>query len=122
MTVAPDGSHCERNANGGGKSGGATAPPEELLPRTSVSLAAISYLYSRSALPEGGLSRLFWQRYHLACAGVMLAALILAVLWGLTDGPEDGLLIVEAVAVWAFGASWLMKGFDLNLLVQRTED
>src|SRR5919108_3413980 len=35
VTVAPDGSHCETNANAGGSSGGETAPPEELLPSTT---------------------------------------------------------------------------------------
>src|SRR3954451_23149173 len=33
VTVAPDGSHCERKANGAGSSGGGTAPPLELLLR-----------------------------------------------------------------------------------------
>src|SRR5919108_3978167 len=35
VTVAPDGSHCETNANGAGSSGGETAPPDELLPSTT---------------------------------------------------------------------------------------
>ena len=33
--MAPDGSHCETNANGAGSSGGDTAPPDELLPSTT---------------------------------------------------------------------------------------
>src|SRR6516165_2442836 len=33
LTVAPDGSHCDRRANGWGSSGGATAPPDDALPR-----------------------------------------------------------------------------------------
>src|SRR5436309_6578457 len=35
VTVAPDGSQLERNANGCGSSGGETAPPEEALPSTT---------------------------------------------------------------------------------------
>src|SRR5712691_7451730 len=35
VTVAAEGSHCETKANGRGRSGGATAPPLELLPRTT---------------------------------------------------------------------------------------
>src|SRR5919108_5120470 len=35
VTVAPDGSHCDTNANGAGSSGGDTAPPDELLPSTT---------------------------------------------------------------------------------------
>ena len=33
VTVAPEGSHWEMNANGAGSNGGETAPPEALLPR-----------------------------------------------------------------------------------------
>ena len=33
VTVAPEGSHWERKANGSGSNGGETAPPEEALPR-----------------------------------------------------------------------------------------
>ena len=33
FTVAPDGSHWERKANGWGNSGGATAPPDDAFPR-----------------------------------------------------------------------------------------
>src|SRR4051794_15143027 len=33
VTVAPEGSHWEMNANGAGSSGGATAPPDDALPR-----------------------------------------------------------------------------------------
>lgn len=31
--------------------------------------------------------------------------------------PDKGLLIAEAIAVWAFGASWLMKGLELDVLL-----
>lgn len=31
-------------------------------------------------------------------------------------GPSRSLLYGEAVAVWAFGASWLMKGLELDML------
>jgi hypothetical protein len=33
VTVAPEGSHCEMNANAAGSSGGETAPPDDVLPR-----------------------------------------------------------------------------------------
>jgi hypothetical protein len=35
VTVEPDGSHWEKNANAGGSSGGETAPPEDALPSTT---------------------------------------------------------------------------------------
>ncbi|HEX7254753.1 MAG TPA: hypothetical protein VF236_02395, partial [Gaiellaceae bacterium] len=61
----------------------------------------------------------FWRRYHLACAGLIVAALALAAVEGLTGWPDKGLLIAEALAVWAFGASWLMKGLELDVLLGR---
>jgi len=30
--------------------------------------------------------------------------------------PKKALLIGEAFSVWAFGASWLMKGLELDIL------
>jgi hypothetical protein len=38
---------------------------------------------------------------------VILAALVLAALEGLTDWPDYGILIAEFAAVWAFAISWL---------------
>ena len=35
MTVAPEGSHWEKNANAGGSSGDETAPPEDALTSTT---------------------------------------------------------------------------------------
>jgi hypothetical protein len=47
----------------------------------------------------------------MACTGVIAAAaaLALALFAGITGEPDKGLLIAEAVAVWGFGASWLMR-------------
>ena len=47
------------------------------------------------------------RRLHKACEWVILAALVLAALEGITDWPDYGILIAEFAAVWAFGASWL---------------
>ena len=56
------------------------------------------------------------------CAGIIVAALILAAVAGITGWPDKGLLIAEAVAVWAFGASWLMKGLELDVLLGRRKE
>lgn len=77
------------------------------------SLAVISYLFSRSGPKTGRRSPAFWRRFHLACCGVIVAALAFALLHLMLDWPGKGLLIAEIVAVWAFGLSWLMKGFEI---------
>jgi hypothetical protein len=77
------------------------------------SLALISYLFSRAGPQTGRRSPAFWRRFHLACCGLILAALALALAHLVLDWPGKGLLIAETVAVWAFGLSWLMKGFEI---------
>ena len=44
----------------------------------------------------------------------------LALFAGITGEPDKGLLIAEAVAVWGFAASWLMKGAELDILLGRS--
>jgi hypothetical protein len=83
------------------------------------SLAVISFYFSRPGPQTGNLSPSFWARYHRLCAGFIVAALVLAGVTGFTGWPDKGLLIAEAVAVWAFGASWLMKGLEIDVLLGR---
>jgi hypothetical protein len=86
------------------------------------SLAVISYYFAKPPPKTGSLPPSFWRRYHLICAGLIVAALILAGVEGITGWPDKGLLIAEAVAVWAFGASWLMKGLELDVLLGRSSE
>jgi len=58
----------------------------------------------------------FWRRYHWACAGVIGLALLFIAVAALVGEPKKALLIGEAFSVWAFGASWLMKGLELDIL------
>jgi hypothetical protein len=59
----------------------------------------------------------FWRWYHWVCALFILAALAGVGLDMLTEwGPSESVLIGEWVAVWAFGASWLGKGLELDYL------
>lgn len=59
----------------------------------------------------------FWRGYHFACAAVIVAALIFMGITELTDtGPRTSLLIGESVSLMAFGASWLAKGFEFDML------
>ena len=81
------------------------------------SLAVISFYFGKPSPKPGSRGPSFWRWYHLLCAGFIVAALILAGVAGITGEPDKGLLIAEAVAVWAFGASWLMKGLELDVLL-----
>lgn len=58
----------------------------------------------------------FWRRYHWTCAGVIGASLIFILALAPAGQPSKTLLIGEAISVWAFGASWLMKGLELDIL------
>ena len=87
-------------------------------------LAPITYYFgrdegNRTARP-GRRSPRFWRIYHWVCTVLIVAAVVLAAFAGITGEPDKGLLIAEAVAVWAFGASWLMKGAELDILLGRS--
>ena len=88
-----------------------------------LSLAVISFFFGvregARAPREGRRSPAFWRGYHWACTGAIAAAVVWIVLTALAGGPSKALLIGEAVAVWAFGASWLMKGLELDFLRER---
>ncbi len=86
-----------------------------------VSLAVISYYFGKregTRPPQEGKrrSRGFWRLYHWACAAAIGAALLWIGVTELIGWPSRSLLIGEAVAVWAFGASWLWKGLELDML------
>lgn len=65
---------------------------------------------------EDTMSPRFWRSFHLTCAGVIAAAVAFIAFSKLVTGPANYLLIGEVAAVWAFGASWLMKGLELKVL------
>jgi hypothetical protein len=65
---------------------------------------------------EGSRPPAFWRAYHWACAGAIAAAVLWILVTELAGGPSKSLLIGEAVAVCAFGASWFMKGLELDML------
>jgi hypothetical protein len=44
-------------------------------------------------------------------------AAIFAGVFGAVGHPKNSLLIAETACVWAFGASWLMKGLELDVLL-----
>ena len=82
----------------------------------------ISYYFARPGPQTGRRPPSFWRKYHLACAGIIGGALVLAAVEGLAGWPDKGLLIAEWVAVWAFGASWFMKGFEIRRLFAEAKE
>ncbi len=88
-----------------------------------VSLGVISFFFGvregAREPREGRRSPTFWRGYHWSCAGAIAAAVVWIVITALVGEPSKALLVGEAVAVWAFGASWLMKGLELDFLRRR---
>jgi hypothetical protein len=90
----------------------ATTPLQDLIGQEWVErihfLAAAVFIFLLSRISH------YWakhrperHRLHRACEVVILGALVLAALEGLTDWPDYGILIAEFAAVWAFATSWL---------------
>jgi hypothetical protein len=79
-------------------------------------LAIISFLFAKRSPEKGRMKRQFWVGFHRTCGTVILAALGLCALEGLTGWPDRGLLYGEFVAVLSFGVSWLAKGADFKWL------
>ena len=84
------------------------------------SLAVISFFFgvregSRPPRP-GCQSPAFWRRFHWACAGAIVVSLLWIAVTQLAGGPSRSLLVGQVVAIWAFGASWLAKGLELDVL------
>lgn len=87
------------------------------------SLGGICYIFSlrEGARPPrpGKRSPAFWRNYHLACTGAIALAVGWILATAIFGGPDEALFIGETAAVLAFGASWFMKGFELDMLKGR---
>jgi hypothetical protein len=87
-----------------------------------ISLGALSFFFGlREGARDpqvGKLSPKFWRIFHWVCAGLIAAALIWMGLFSLFPqlGPSQTLLYGESLCLWAFGVSWLLKGFELDML------
>ena len=58
----------------------------------------------------------FWRGYHWGCAGVIGLALAVHRRGRAGGWTEEGVAHRRSFSVWAFGASWLMKGLELDIL------
>ena len=86
-----------------------------------VSLGVISYYFGKreGARPQRENKRPpeFWRTYHWVCAGAIGVALGWIAVTQISDwGPSESLLYGEAAATFAFGASWLWKGLEVDML------
>ncbi len=85
-----------------------------------LSLGVICYFFgvregARAPRPKKRSPK-FWRLYHWSCAGAIAVAVLWIAVTQVVEGPRTSLLIGETVSVWAFGASWLMKGLELDIL------
>jgi hypothetical protein len=85
-----------------------------------VSLALITFFFgvregNRPARP-GKRSPKFWRWFHWSCTILMGLALLWIVITLSVGWPPRALLFGEWVSAWAFGASWLGKGAELDML------
>jgi hypothetical protein len=79
-----------------------------------LSLAAISFLFARREKKYD--HRNFRARFHIVCGVAILAAVAWVVIGGMLKidiWELTPLYVGEIISVWAFGASWFLKGEDL---------
>ncbi|HEX2460039.1 MAG TPA: hypothetical protein VHJ58_07800 [Vicinamibacterales bacterium] len=86
----------------------------------SLALISLCYGVREAARTQDGIAPpSFWKWFHWGCAIVIAAAIAAIGLdWMTGWGPRTTVLWMEALAVVAFGASWLTKGFDYKYLFQ----
>jgi hypothetical protein len=117
-------------------SAAALTPLQDLLGETTVKsihfvasgvfiglLALLSYYFGvrEGARPRRPHTRspTFWRWFHWSCTLAMVVAIVWIVVTQSVGRPHYAQLVGEWVAVWAFGASWLAKGAELELLFGR---
>ena len=71
------------------------------------------------ARDEGRREHRNWQGFHTFTAAFILFGAALAGFAGITGGPDKGVLFGEWIAIWAFGASWLVNGAEWETLFGR---
>ena len=79
------------------------------------SLALMSFLFARDELRRKSNRRM--QRFHDVCGVLILLAGVWAIVGGafhVVIGQFTALYTGEVLAIWAFGASWLFKGFHIS--------
>lgn len=85
------------------------------------SLGVICYFFGvregeRGHRPNARHSPEFWRRFHWTCAAMIGTAIAFLPIGRWVLDLRTTLLVSEVVAVCAFGVSWLMKGFERDIL------
>jgi hypothetical protein len=86
-------------------------------------LAVLSIFFGvREGAKEQQVGKLpvrLWRIFHWVCAGLIVAALLWMGSYELFSnwGPSQTLLFGETLALSAFGASWLLKGLEIDTLL-----
>jgi hypothetical protein len=88
-----------------------------------VSLALITFFFGlregKRPPRAGTRSPEFWRWFHWTCTGILVLAFLWIVITSRVGSPPRALLIGAWVSSWAFGASWLAKGAELDVLFGR---
>ncbi|GAA2337563.1 hypothetical protein [Dactylosporangium salmoneum] len=67
---------------------------------------------------RGRRSPEFWRRFHFTCAAGIAVAVVFIAVAKFTGWLDDYALIIgETLSILSFGASWLMKGLELRVLL-----
>lgn len=64
----------------------------------------------------------FWGAFHYGCAALMFLAFVWIAITLPLHEPAKALLVGEWTTAWAFGASWLAKGFEIEALRRRGDN
>lgn len=92
-------------------------------------LAIASYLFGiregkwPSKAPGKHRSPKFWRRFHKTASWFMVWGMLFILVSSVPHhrfGPDWDVLVGEVTCAWAFGASWLMKGWEWDTLRKRT--
>jgi hypothetical protein len=89
-------------------------------------LAIVSFLFGRreGRYPRvnGKRSPKFWQWFHWICTGFMVAGIAWILISSVPHhrfGPRWDVFLGEVTCAWAFGFSWLLKGWEFDTLFHR---
>jgi hypothetical protein len=89
-----------------------------------ISLGVLSILFGRREFarkPHGNRrTQNFWRLFHFGCAGAIgLAGVWIVVTMKVVNGPYWSLLAGETACALAWGASWFLKGYEIQYVLGR---
>lgn len=89
-------------------------------------LAIVSFLFGlregRYERVDGKLPPMFWRWFHWTCTFFMVAGIVWILVSSVPHhrfGPRWDVFLGEVTCAWAFGLSWLFKGWEYDTLFHR---